>query len=141
MDTHVGTRAHWSFWAIGAIALLWNVLGCVNFIVQLDPDMVSAYRASERAIIEGRPLWASAGFAVAVFGGAIGSLLLLLRRRSAFYCFIASLLGVIVTMGHTLGIDIKFGTGEILGIVVMPLAVAAFLVGYTKFAASKGWTR
>jgi len=141
MNTHVGARVHWSFWAIAAIALLWNVLGCVNFIVQLNPDMASAYRASERAIIEGRPLWATAGFAVAVFGGAIGSLLLMLRRRSAFYWFIASLLGVIVTIVHTLGIDIEFGTGEILGIVLMPLAVAAMLAWYSKFAAGKGWMR
>jgi len=141
MNTPVGQRVHWSFWLIATIALVWNVLGSINFIVQLDPDMVSAYRESERAIIVGRPLWATGAFAIAVFGGAIGSLLLLLRKRSAFYWFAASLLGVVVTMIHTMGIDIDFGSGEIVGIVVMPLAVAAFLVGYTKFAESKGWTR
>ena len=53
--------------------------------------------------------------------------------------FIASLLGVIVTMIHTLGVGVDFGLGEILGIILMPLVVAAFLIWYSKQAESKGW--
>jgi len=133
------TPVHRSFWVIGAIALIWNVLGCINFIVQLNPDTHAAYREVERAIIEGRPAWAMAGFAIAVFGGAIGSLLLLVRKTSAFNFFIASLLGVFVTMKHALAVDAEFGNAEIMGIVVMPLAVGVFLVWYAKLAARKGW--
>ena len=66
---------HWSFWAIGAVALIWNVLGVVNFFVQVNPDVLAAYRESERALVEGRPAWASGAFAIAVFGGALGCLL------------------------------------------------------------------
>jgi len=137
-DETVG-GVHWSFWAIGTVALIWNVLGCINFFVQMDPDMLAGYRESERAIVEGRPAWATGAFAIAVFGGALGCLLLLLRKSAAFYVFIASLLGVIVTMIHTLGVGIDFGLGEILGIILMPLVVAAFLVWYSKWAQSKGW--
>ena len=130
---------HWSFWVIGAVALLWNVMGAINFFMQMDPDMLAAYRESERAIIEGRPAWATAGFAIAVFGGALGCLLLLLRKSVAFYLFIASLLGVIVAMTHTLGVGADFGLGEILGIILMPVVVAAFLIWYSKRAENKGW--
>jgi hypothetical protein len=137
-DENAGS-IHWSFWVIGAVALIWNVMGAINFIVQMNPAMLDAYRESERAIIEGRPAWATGAFALAVFGGALGSLLLLLRKSVAFYLFIASLLGVIVTMTHTLGIGINFGPGEILGIILMPLAVAAFLVWYSKQAERKAW--
>jgi hypothetical protein len=139
MNDEKAGGVHWSFWAIGAVALIWNVLGCINFFMQLNPDVLAAYRESERAIIEGRPLWATAGFAIAVFGGALGSFVLLLRKSAAFYLFIASLLGVIVTMTHTLGVGIDFGLGEILGIMMMPLAVAAFLIWYSKQAESKDW--
>jgi hypothetical protein len=132
---------HWSFWAIGAVALIWNVMGVINFFVQMNPDALSAYRESERAIIEGRPAWATGGFAIAVFSGVLGCLLLLLRKPAAFYLFIASLLGVIVTMTHTLSIGIDFGLGEILGIILMQLVVAAFLIWYSKHAESKGWIR
>ena len=53
--------------------------------------------------------------------------------------FIASLLGAIGAIIHTLGADIDFGPGEILGIIVMPLVVAMFLIWYSKLAESKGW--
>ena len=134
-------RVHWSFWAIGAIALIWNVMGAINFVAQMNPDMLAEYRESERAIIEGRPAWATIAFAIAVFGGALGCVLLLLRKSAAFYLFIASLLGVIVTMMHTLGAGIDFGLGEILGIILMPLVLAAFLIWYSKWAESKDWIR
>ncbi len=130
---------HWSFWIIGAIALIWNVMGVINYFVQMNPDMLAAYRESERTIIEGRPAWATGAFAIAVFGGTLGCLLLLLRKSAAYYLFIASLLGVILTMIHTLGLGIDFGLGEILGIILMPLVVAAFLIWYSKQAESKGW--
>jgi hypothetical protein len=137
-DTTDG-RVHWSFWMIGAVALIWNVMGVINFFMQMNPDVLAAYRESERAIVEGRPAWATGGFAIAVFGGALGCLLLLLRKSAAYYWFIASLLGVIVTMTHALGLGIEFSTGEILGIILMPLLVAAFLIWYSKRAESKGW--
>ncbi len=137
-DETVG-GVHWSFWIVGAVALIWNVLGVINFFAQMNPDVLAAYRESERAIIEGRPAWATGAFAIAVFGGALGCLLLLFRKSAAYYLFIVSLLGAIVTMTHTLGVGIDFGFGEILGIILMPLVVAAFLIWYSKQADSKGW--
>lgn len=113
-------------------------MGVINFFVQMNSDALAAYRESERAIIDGRPAWATGAFAIAVFGGALGSLLLLLRKPAAFYLFIASLLGVIGTMIHTLGAGIDFSLGEILGIILMPLAVAAFLIWYSRQAGRKG---
>jgi len=139
MSNKTVSGVHWSFWVIGAIALIWNVMGVINFFVQMNPDVLDAYRESERAIIEGRPAWATGAFAIAVFGGALGCVLLLMRKSAAYYVFIASLLGVIVTMIHTLGVGIDFGLGEILGIILMPLVMAAFLIWYATQAKSKGW--
>jgi hypothetical protein len=133
------SAVHWSFWAISAVALVWNLMGVINFFMQMNPDMIASYRDSERAIIEGRPVWATGSFVIAVFGGAIGSILLLLRKSAAYYLFIASLVGVVVTMIHTLGIGIDFGPGEILGILLMPFVVAAFLIWYSRQAQNKGW--
>jgi hypothetical protein len=140
-DKTVG-GVHRSFWAIGAVALIWNVMGVINFSVQMNADALASFPETHRAIIEGRPAWATGGFALAVFGGALGCLLLLLRKSAAFYLFIASLLGVIVTMTHTLGIassTIDFSPFEILMMILMPLVVAAFLIWYSKQAESKGW--
>jgi hypothetical protein len=139
MNTEKDGGIPWSFWAIGAVALIWNVMGVINFFVQMNPDFLAGYRESERAIIEGRPAWATGAFAIAVFGGALGGLLLLLKKSAAYHLFIASLLGVIVTTAHSLSVGIDFGIGEILGIVLMPLVVAALLIWYSKRAESRGW--
>lgn len=132
-------RVPCSFWIIGAIALTWNLLGCINFVLQMDPEMVAHYRPSEQAIIAARPFWATAGFAAGVFGGAIGSLLLLLRSRLAFQLFVISLLGVIGATVHTLSTGVSFSEGEVLGVIVAPIGFAAFLVWYARRARVRAW--
>ncbi len=139
-DKTVG-GVHWSFWVIGAVTLIWNIMGAINFFVQMNVDMVAAMPETHRAIIEVRPAWATGAFAIAVFGGALGCLLLLLRKSAAYYLFIASLLGVIVAM--TPHLDMIGSTindpFEVVMMILMPLVVAAFLIWYSKQAESKGW--
>ncbi|MDC0936739.1 hypothetical protein OAS39_10670 [Pirellulales bacterium] len=105
----------------------------------MNANSVAEMPESFRAVIESRPAWATAAFAFAVFGGAIGAVLLLLRKSAATYLFIASLLGVIVQVFPFLGMaDVQLGiwVGSL-----MSLAVAAFLVWYSKFAKTKGWVK
>lgn len=139
MKSQDATKVHWSFWLIGAVALVWNAMGAINFIVQMNPEMTEAYRTNERMIIEARPFWATLGFAVAVFGGTLGSLLLLFKRKATLHVFIASFLGVILTTIHTLALGIDFGIGELIGIIAMPAVVAGFLIWYAKSVEQKAW--
>jgi len=85
-------------------------MGSLNFVMQMNADIVEGLPETHRAIIEGRPIWATAGFALAVFGGALGGLLLLFRISIAIHLFIASLLGAIVTMIHTINIPVRPST-------------------------------
>ena len=140
MNDEALPKVHRSFWFVVAVALLWNLAGTINFFMQMNPDMVAAYRDSERVIIENRPMWATVAFAIAVIGGTLGCLLLLFRKSVAFWILVLSFLGVIVTMVHTLGLDVEFGISEVLGIILMPLVVSVFLVWYAKYADGKRWT-
>mgnify|MGYP003446482530 CR=1 FL=1 len=142
MNDKTVAGVHWSFWAIGVVTLIWNVLGGINFFMQMNADVVASFPETHRAIVESRPAWATGGFAIAVFGGALGCLLLLLRKPAAYYVFIASLLGVVVTMTHALGVatsTIDFSHFEIVMMLLMPLVVAVFLVWYAKWVQGKGW--
>jgi hypothetical protein len=94
VDSGSTARIHWSFWAIGAAGLIWNALSAVNFFVQMNPEMLAAYRESERLIVESRPAWATGTFALAVFAGTFGCAALLLRRSAAFILLLASFVGV-----------------------------------------------
>src|SRR5882762_11854696 len=129
-DETVG-GVHWSFWAIGAVTLIWNVMGVINFFAQMNAHALASFPESHRAIVEGRPTWATGAFAIAVFGGALGCLLLLLRKSAAYYLFVASLLGVLVQAIPYLGIagsTIAYGPAEISLYILMPLVLAAFLI-------------
>lgn len=142
MNNEIVRSVHWSYWLICVVALLWNVGGSVNYLMQTNLEFVVTLPETHRAIIEGRPAWATGGFAIGVFGGALGCLLLLFRKSIAFYVFIASLLGIIVTMIHTVNVatsKIDFSPFEILMMVLLPIIVAALLIGYTKLAMRKGW--
>ena len=78
-DETVG-GVHWSFWAIGAVALIWNVMGVINFFMQMNPAALADFSETARALVEDRPAWATVAFAISQFGGALGCLVLLLRK-------------------------------------------------------------
>ncbi len=136
-DKTVG-GVHWSFWTISVVALIFNLMGVTNYFAQMNADSLASFPESYRPIIEGRPAWATGAFAIAVFGGSLGCLFLLLRKSVAFYVLIASLLGVIVTMMHIFGVA-GFSSFEIWMGVLMQLVVTVFLIWYSKRAESKGW--
>jgi len=129
-------KIHWSFWVICVVALFWSAMGCVNFVMQMNSEMVANYPEQAQLLIKSRPLWATIAFAVAVFGGVIAEFLLLLKKASAFYLFIASFFGVIITNIHTFRVanstDIWVGS-------LMSFVIAAFLIWYTKNSQGKGW--
>lgn len=125
-----GRRVHWSFWVIGATGLIFNLLGCMNFISQMNAETLASMPEAYQTIVEIRPAWGTAAFAVAVFGGALGCLLLLLRKPLAVHVFIASLAGAVAAQIPFLGMA-DFPAEAWLGW-LSQLAVGAFLVWYSK---------
>ena len=123
-------KPHWSFWVIGALALLWHGMSIMNFVMQLDPETVATMPENYQAIVESRPAWATAAFGIAAFGGAIGSLLLLLRNRAASRLFVVSLVAALAQGVPMLGVAAPaalVGFGSF-------LVVAAFLIWYSRRA-------
>ena len=131
------------FWVIASIALLWNALGVMAFVMQvsMSPEALAALPEAERALYETFPVWALMAFAAAVFGGTIGSLFLLLRKALAYPVFIISLVGIIIQMIYNFFIaetmDV-YGPGSIY-MPIMVLVIGAFLVWFSKSSKQKGW--
>lgn len=121
------------FWAIAVVGLLWNLIGCWNYIVQSDPEAVARMPEIYRLIIENRPGWATAGFAVSVYGGAVGAILLLLGRKIAAGVFALSLLGSIVTFYFTfrvLGVEPATLSALLMSTALMLFAIVAIRRGW-----------
>ncbi len=133
MNDRTTGDVRWSLWAVGIIAVVWNAMGCINFLSQMDAEAVAAMPEAYRTLVEGRPAWATVAFAVAVFGGVAGGVLLLLKSSAAYPVFVASLLGAVGAQLPLLGMA-DFPVDAVVG-GLMQVVVGAFLVGYSRHRA------
>ena len=134
--SEIQLKPHWSFWVICVLALIWNVMGSINFLLQTDLKMVANFPEAAQSLIASRPLWATIAFAIAVFGGVLAEILLLLKKSVSYYIFVVSLFGALITNIHTFqvsrAVDIWVGS-------LISLIIASFLIWYSKFVKRKGW--
>lgn len=133
------------FWIVSGLALAWNLLGLIQFFVQvtMSKEVIAKLPEAEQALYANIPLLVTIGFAMAVFGGTAGCILLLLRRKWAFPVLIISLIGVIIQFGYTLlmtkAIDVYGVTAVVMpGFVVL---VCGGLIWLSHLAISKGWLK
>ena len=133
----------WHLWLIGIIGGLWSSMGVISFMLtQMHVEAVmSRFPPQQRAYFESFPLWAVAFWAIGVFGGVIGCLLLLLKNRLAFQVLLASAIGAIVSnLGGLFllgGMEVMRETGG-LGLTLFPIIFAAVLASYARAMSRKG---
>jgi hypothetical protein len=132
------------FMIVVVILLVWNLLGVMAYLMQvtMGPEVLAALPEAERQLYENTPAWATAAFAVAVNGGALGCVLLLLKRNLAGIFLQLSLAGVLVQMFHSFFMSNAFevfGPGGLI-MPVMVLAVAIYLVTLAAKAKVHRWT-
>ena len=137
------TKPSTSFWIISVLALLWNLSGMMTFFMEvfITPEALAALPEAERALYETSPAWMKVVFAIAVFGGTLGCIFLLIRKTLAIQLFIISLAAVLIQMLYYLTMTKAV---EVYGLesFIMPLiviAIAVFLVWYSKNTKAKGW--
>ena len=131
------------YWIVAAIALIWNAMGVMAYIAQvyMTPETLAAMSEEQRIVYETSPAWVTAAFAIAVFGGTLGSLLLLLRKGIAGMIFILSLGAVIIQWSYYIFIakyDGIFASDKIAMTIMIPLFAVLF-VWLARSAKSKGW--
>jgi hypothetical protein len=142
-ETMKGKAPTW-FMIVAAVLLVWNLLGVMAYIMQvtMSPEALGALPDEHRQIIENTPAWATAAFAVAVNGGALGCVLLLLRRNLAGLFLQLSLAGVVVQMFHSFFMSNSFevfGPGGLI-MPVMVFVIAVLLVVLAAKAKANRWT-
>jgi peptidoglycan/LPS O-acetylase OafA/YrhL len=125
-----------SFWIIGVIALIWNLLGVMAYLGQaFMPDEIKAALPEEQMnMLTNTPAWVTAAFAIAVWGGFLASMLLLARKKIAKRIFEISLLGIIVQLIYNFfianGYEIYGATGLIMPVLTVLFGI--YLIGHSK---------
>ena len=149
MATHARTPLH--LWIVGALALLWNGFGAYDYVMTrmrntdylagmmptVDPNAMLAW-------VDAFPAWASAGWALGVWGGLAGSILLLMRNRWAVLAFAVSLIGALLGLGYQILAAPPLAGAEgamntIMPYVIIIVALAVFL--YARAMKAKGVLR
>lgn len=131
------------FMVVAILALLWNLMGVMAYIMQvtMTPEVMAQLPEVERNLYEAAPAWSTGAFAVAVFAGALGSLLLVIKKALAIPVLIASLGAVLVQMSYVFFMSDSIAVlGP--GSMVMPLVViviAVYLVILSRSAKVAGW--
>ncbi len=145
MSNNQKTKIPTSFWIVAGLALVWNLLGVAAYIsdLMISEDMLAQMTEAERAMRNSMPAWAKAAYALAVFGGALGGLALLLRRKIAFLLFALSLAGVLVQMFNAFilqhGIDVFGPGGMIMPAMIIVIGIA--LLWFSNMAGARGWLK
>jgi CHASE2 domain-containing sensor protein len=127
------------------VAVLWMAMGCYAYIMEMTatPEMMAQASEASRAIMEGRPTWSSAAFAVAVWGGLIGTILLLLRRALAVPLLWLALAATVISYAWPLflsGIAALYSGAE-WGLSIFLLVAQGAISWLGVYAQKMGWLR
>ncbi len=139
-------KAPWHLWVVGGLSLLWNAFGAFDYVMTQtrNEQYMSAFSEEQLAFFYSMPAWVDAAWAIAVWGGVLGSICLLLRRRLAVVIFLLSFLAMALTMVRNyLLADGLAVIGDNLSLVLTAavVLVAAFLFAYAGALSSRNVLR
>ena len=92
-------KTPWHIWVVGIVSLLWNSIGAMDFVMTQTKNeaYMSAFTPEQLSFFYGLPTWTVIAWAVAVWGGVIGSIVLLMRNRFAVHVFLFSFIAMVIT--------------------------------------------
>lgn len=131
-----GSRTPWHFWLASIVSLLWNGFGGYDYtMTQLrDPGYFASMSAQMgmsvaemNAFFDTFPAWASALWAIGVWGSVLGSILLLICSRHAVTAFIVSLIAAALSFAYQATLDLPGGMDTALN-KLMPLVILGAIV-------------
>lgn len=139
--TNLNNKPTPTFWIISIAALIWNLMGVSAYLGQayMTDEILKVLPETEQLYYANIPAWVTAAFAFAVFGGTVGCILLLLKKKLAIPLFILSLLGVFTQFVYNFFIQDYMevsGSNSIMPIIV--ISVSAFLIWYSKKSKEDG---
>ena len=148
MTDTMTVKTPWHLWVVGVISLLWNGFGGYDFI-QTTTRGEAYFRESgfDQAMIDyfnAIPNWVYVPWTLGVWGGVLGSLLLLLRSKWAVPVFALSLLGALVNVVHGKMDPMPPLPPEMAAMAYMPyviVVIALFLLWYAWAQRKKGVLR
>ena len=101
-DTTQSAKSPWHLWVVGAVSLLWNAMGVLDFTMTQTRNEAYLKQCTpeQLAYVYDVPFWVLLTWGVGTWGSGLGSLLLLLRNGLAVPLFFASFIGMVFTFTY-----------------------------------------
>lgn len=127
---------------IGVLAVLWDSMGAFDYVMTQTQN--EAYMANftpeQLEFFYSFPSWLVFFWAIAVWGGLAGAVLLVMRKRLAVPVLLVSFLSMVVTAIHNFvfanGLEIMGAGGAVFSIAIFLIALGLWL--YARAMAEKG---
>jgi len=129
---------------VATILFLWNLMGITSFYMHvfITDEALAALPENEAALYGEYPMWTSIVFAISVFGGALGTLGLLMKRKWAKPLLVISLITIIIQMSHSLFLTSSmevYGTTQALTMPILVILIAIYEILLANKAIRNGW--
>ncbi len=134
------------YWAAAILGLAWNAFGVVQYLGSVratrESLLAQGLTPEQAVVMTGYPAWMTAVFAVGVFGGLLGTVLLLLRKGAAVPVFAVSLAGyVALYVGDIVhGVFAAMGPPQVI-VLTAVVAIAGALLWLSIWARGRGILR
>lgn len=134
MSDSIRTPVH--FWIVGALATVWNALGAFDYVMTQTRNeaYLAGFTDPQRIYFESFPIWMEATWALGVWGGFAGAVLLLLRSRWAVTAFTISLFGLAVSTVYQYVLQTPPADMMTGGMIAMNVAIWAIAIGLLVYA-------
>lgn len=143
MNTEIKTSVPKWFWVVSTLALLWYLMDMSAFFMRtlMLQDMLKQMPNVQQNLYLSMPSWVNMVFAAEVFGGVLGSLCLLLKKRWALILYGISIAGVLL---QTCYVYFLSDAISVMGTAAIAMPLVAIIIGtvmifFTKSAISKAW--
>lgn len=111
MATTAPLRTPVHLWIVGAVAFLYSCFGAYDYLMSHKRDLTYIANSmpgvdpnAALAWMDAFPMYAKIGWGLGVWGGLLGSILLLIRSRYAVWAFAVSMLGIALSIGYQLAL-------------------------------------
>ena len=143
MATRAEGRTPAHLWIVGLLALLWNAYGCFEYLMMVtaNADYMAKIPPDQLAYMDTLPSWLTAFWALGVWGGLLGAMLLLMRSRYSVWAFALSFVGAVVGMCYQMFVatmPASMTAGMMAYMPYLIIALAAFLLWYAWTEEKKG---
>ena len=121
---------------------IFMAIGCAAYLSHVMSDP-AALPLDQRAALAAEPLWVTAAYAVAVWAGLAGSILLVVRRRLAEPFLLASMISVALWLVGLLAVSELRDTmsANDIAFAVIIVLVTWTIYGFARHSRQRGWLR